>query len=435
MASYANNIIKSITPVQDETGVSLDASVVILFSETMDPKSLSLESIFLSRGSKVVPSIYTVGNINKELTIQPKVLLEGDQTYTVTVLSKESGPKTAFGNLSSRNYIFHFTTEEEKLPDLPEEPAIEQPPLDEPIETVNPPDESLETWEDPSFLSLELVDSYPNEGNLVSELDSIVLFFDQVVDATEVSSFVYLREKAISSLLSKLNNTNKIPCSISPSSENQTVVLNPVSPVRKGISYELVLEKEISAKNNPALTLGNEKVISFQMQWELFYSTVEAVKLLLGVFKDIYTDAEIATMIHQESLATYQMMSMKDDFDPLLWDKKAPYAASQYVLYRTAYQAILGQVIETSSGMKQSIKLADLSVGESSSVSSQITDLMGLFQAEMDKWWKLLNGLEEDVDGTYRPKLSKTTGSATRGSTDYPYPDWMKRVPYKDLGG
>lgn len=428
MASYVTTLINDINPDNNQTGVSLDTAITISFAEAMDINSLTKETILFTKGSRSISADYIIGNVNKELKIIPHLPLIADQTYRIEVLSKEHGPKTLFGNLTSRSYTFYFTTKEEdkpEEPDVPEDPGFPEEP---PIEPETP-------WEDPLFHSLELIDSYPKEGDLVSDLSSVVLSFDQEVDPEETAPFVYLREKAISPLLSKLNNANKLLFSANEESNKETVVLNVLGEVKQGTAYELVLKDGISAALNPELALSKEHVIPFQLQWELFYSSVESVKLLLGVFKDIYTDAEIATMIHQESLATYQMMSMKDDFDPLLWDKKTPYAASQYVLYRTAYQAILGQVIETSSGMKQSIKLADLSVGESSSVSSQITDLMGLFQAEMDKWWKLLNGLEEDVDGTYRPKLSKTTGSATRGSTDYPYPDWMKRVPYKDLGG
>ena len=429
MANYVNNIVYSIVPSQNQIDVPVTSPVVLVFNENMNAKTLNKDTISLTRGATVVDATYSYNGIKKELTITPKEKLVSDQTYKVTILTGEAGPQTALGNLSSRSYLFYFTTElivpEPEIPkDSEENPKDDVPDVDNfPIE------------EDTLFSVVSIADSYPKEGDLVGNLPAVILSFDKDVYLEGIADKIYLREKAISPLLSRLNQTNRINFLLNAESDARTISLSPLSVLKKGMAYELVVESSVRDALNPLVTLGMDVVISFQTQWEIFYSSVPAVKLVLGLFREAYTDAEIAAMIYQESLAIYQLMSMKPDFDPLLWAAGAPYAATQYVLYRTAYQAILGQVIENSSGMKKSIKLGDLSVAESSSVSSEITDLIGLFEDEMKKWWNLLNGIEETEDGVALPKLSKKLGSATRGITDNPYPEFVTRVPFTDLGG
>lgn len=430
MANYVNNIVYSIAPSQNQIDVPVTSPVVLIFTESMNAQTLNKDTISLTRGATVVDATYSYNGIKKELTITPATALLGDHTYKVTVLTGEAGPKTAFGNLSSKSYLFYFTTEV-----VVPEPVIEptEPPINE--EPVDVPVDNLPIEEDTLFSVVSIADSYPKEGDLVGNLPAVVLSFDRDVYLEGIADKIYLREKAISPLLSRLNQTNRINFLLNTESDARTISLSPLSVLKKGMAYELVIESSVRDALNPLVTLGMDVVISFQTQWEIFYSSVPAVELVLGLFREAYTDAEIAAMIYQESLAIYQLMSMKPDFDPLLWAAGAPYAATQYVLYRTAYQAILGQVIENSSGMKKSIKLGDLSVAESSSVSSEITDLIGLFEAEMKKWWNLLNGIEETEDGVALPKLSKKLGSATRGITDNPYPEFVTRVPFTDLGG
>ena len=95
---------------------------------------------------------------------------------------------------------------------------------------------------------------------------------------------------------------------------------------------------------------------------------------------------------------------------------------------------MLNQSLESSSGIKKNFQLGDLQVSEASTVSSEIANLLGLFEKEMNKWWNLLTG-EEEYDGIYKPNLSKTLGSATRAETDYSYPTFLTRAGFNELGG
>lgn len=445
-------ILSSISPAYNAKNVPISTNIVLLFKESMKSSSLNENTIFLSKGSYRVPLDFKYEGYSKKLTITPLVPLDGDSIYGLTILSKEEGPITSFGSGSDREYNVYFTTEavsepveppkepdEEEpgeSPEESEEPVIEEKtPSEVPAPTPEPQVPTPET-EQPFIGNLALVDSYPKADSLVKDLKEIVLLFNTKVNVESLSENIFLQEKALSPLLRKLSEQTRVGFQIDATG-GETVVLNLSSDLAAGKEYELILNKDISAESDDSLTLGFDQSLVFRTQWELFFTTVESVKLVLGAFKEAYTDNELAEMIYQQSLGTYQVMSMKPDFDAVLWTGVYPYAASQYVLYRTAYQAMLGQIIESSSGMKQSISLADLSVSDSSSVSSDIVDLMSLFQEEMDKWWKMLNGVEEieEIDGVYMPRLNKNTSTAVRGGNESPYPNFLTRASFNDLGG
>lgn len=425
MASITN-LIYSINPAHNQTEVLLNEAIVIRFNENMNPATLNANTILVTSGGVLVPATYTYQAITKDLTIQPTSILKGSTTYAVKVLSLAEGPVTVFGDVSSREYIFYYTTTTTAEAPVGEESAPDTTP-----DTIYPVADSF-------FGNLSVWASYPESGDLVDELQDIVVTFSTEINTEALATQVFLQEQAISPLLRRLKENTRIPLVVdSEASNGQTIIFVPASALTPGVAYELILKAGIASATDPALTLGADQTIPFQTQWELFYASVDSVKLTLGLFREAYTDAEIATMIHQQSLGTYQLVSMLEGFDPTLWEGTAPYAASQYVLYRTAYQSMLGQVIESSSGMHKSIQLGDLRVSDSSSVSAEITDLMGLFQKEMDKWWDVLTGGEDVVtdDGMYRPVLSSRLGSATKGETIAPYPGFLSRSSYAELGG
>lgn len=422
MASVTN-LIYSINPAHNQTEVLLDTAIVIRFNENMNPATLNANTILVTSGGVVVPATYTYQAITKDLTIQPTSLLNASTTYAVKVLSLAEGPVTVFGDVSSREYIFYYTT---TVAPVGEESAPDTVP-----DVIVPVTDNF-------FGNVSVWASYPESGDLVDDLEDLVVTFSTEINTETLATQVFLQEQAISPLLRRLKESTRIALTIdSEASNGQTIIFVPASELAPGVAYELILKAGIASATDPTLTLGADQTIPFQTQWELFYTSVDSVKLTLGLFREAYTDAEIATMIHQQSLGTYQLVSMLTGFDPTLWEGTAPYAASQYVLYRTAYQSMLGQVIESSSGMHKSIQLGDLRVSDSSSVSAEITDLMGLFQKEMDKWWDVLTGGEDIAvdDGMYRPVLSSRLGTATKGETIAPYPGFLSRSSYAELGG
>lgn len=439
-------LLSRVSPAFNQKNVPVNTSIVITFNEAMNQDSLNDNTIQLTEGNQSIPVSFTYNGFKKELSITPLEPLEGSTTYCLTIQLGDEGPQTVLGSGSNSEHNVYFTTEAveaETTPPENVEEVIEEEPTEEIEEPTEPPvePEPIEEPEQPSpspFVpNLTLIDSYPQPGSLVKDLTQVVLAFNQPVDKTTALGYISLQEQALSPLLRHLAAENQISLSLQPSENESVLSLAVGTPLLEGKKYELLLSKELSSIGGDS-QLGFDQSIAFQTQWALFFTTVEDVKLLLGAFKDPYNDAEIASMIHQQSSGVYQMMAMQDDFDPTAWETEVPYAASQYVLYRTAYQAMLGQTIENSAGMKQSISLADLSVSESSTVSDEIINLMKLFQDEINRWWKALNGVEEsieDVDGMYMPRLNSRVTTATRGGDTSPYPDFLTRAGFTDLGG
>lgn len=413
------NLIKSVLPAQNSLSVLTTIKPSLFFVASMQKNTLTAQTIlFYKVNGSVVPATYRYDSLNQVLEIQPTVPLDGNTQYQVRILSGEQGPRTTLKETSSREYVFSFTTEVT---------AVVEPPPEEP--TVPPTEPTPEEILLPPFL---LLDSYPSNESLVALPEKLFFRFNEPVDTTTANA-VSLGEKGLSKLFSFFSQEEIALTLDSENTKDGYLVYTIATPLASGKQYEITIDSGLKALSGKVFSA--EQKLTFQTLWEKFYSSVEAVRLLLGLFSEEYTDQQLAELIQQQSIGVYQLASMRDDFVEADWTNGAPYAASQYVLYRTAYSVMLSQTLETSSGMKKSFQLGDLSVSESSTVSSEISDLLALFEREMDKWWKALTGEEEVVAGDYRPTLSKRLGSATKAETDYSYPSFLTRASMNDLGG
>ena len=413
------NLIKSVLPAQNSLSVLTTIKPSLFFVTTMQADTLTAQTIlFYKVNGSVVPATYRYDSLNQVLEIQPTVPLDGNTQYQVRILSGEQGPRTILRETSSREYVFSFTTEVT---------AVVEPPPEEP--TVPPTEPTPEEILLPPFI---LLDSYPSNESLVALPEKLFFRFNEPVDTTTAEA-VSLREKGLSKLFSFFSQEEIALTLDNENTKDGYLVYTIATPLASGKQYEITIDSGLKALSGKVFSA--EQTLTFQTLWEKFYSSVEDVRLLLGLFSEEYTDQQLAELIQQQSIGVYQLVSMRDDFVEADWTNGAPYAASQYVLYRTAYSVMLSQTLETSSGMKKSFQLGDLSVSESSTVSSEISDLLALFEREMDKWWKALTGEEEVVAGDYRPTLSKRLGSATKAETDYSYPSFLTRASMNDLGG
>ena len=418
MASICN-LIKGVLPAQNSLSVLTTIKPSLFFVASMQKNTLTAKTIlFYKVNGSVVPATYEYDKINQVLEIQPTVALDGNTQYQVRILSGEQGPRTILKETSSREYVFSFTTEVT---------AVVEPPPEEP--TVPPTEPAPEETLLPPFL---LLDSYPSNESLVALPEKLFFRFNEPVDITTADA-VSLGEKGLSKLFSFFSQEEIALTLDNENTKDGYLVYTIGTPLASGKQYEITIDSGLKALSGKVFSA--EQTLTFQTLWEKFYCSVEAVRLLLGLFSEEYTDQQLAELIQQQSIGVYQLASMRDDFVEADWTNGAPYAASQYVLYRTAYSVMLSQTLETSSGMKKSFQLGDLSVSESSTVSSEISDLLALFEREMDKWWKALTGEEEVVAGDYRPTLSKRLGSATKAETDYSYPSFLTRASMNDLGG
>ena len=413
------NFITAVSPVHNAANVAVATIPSVTFTAAMEAASLNAKTIFLEKANgPVVPVTYQYDFLNQRVSLSPASPFKGDTQYVLRILSGELGPKTITGDTSVREYAFVFTTEVAVVVEPPIEPPVEEPVPEEPVVPVK------------TVFFLE--ESYPKEGDLAETLDKVFLRFSEPIDLLTVVENISLKKDTGSNLLSLFQSAETNSLSVdTEKSVNGYLVLTVSPALAAGTAYILELKTGLASTLNSKLQTAVS--IHFQTRWSQFFTTVRAVRLLMGRFADAYTDSELAEMIYQQSTEIYQLMSMQTGFDETAW-APAPYAATQYVLYRSAYNAMLNQSLESSSGIKKNFQLGDLQVSEASTVSSEIANLLGLFEKEMNKWWNLLTG-EEEYDGIYKPNLSKTLGSATKAGTDYSYPTFLTRAGFNELGG
>lgn len=413
------NFITAVSPVHNAANVTVATIPSVTFTAAMEAASLNAQTIFLEKANgPVVPVTYQYDFLNQRVSLSPASPFEGDTQYVLRILSGELGPKTITGDTSSREYAFNFTTEVAVVVEPPIESPVEEPIPEEPVVPIE------------TVFFLE--ESYPKEGDLAETLDKVFLRFSEPIDLLTVVENISLKKDTGSNLLSLFQSAETNSLSVdTEKSVNGYLVLTVSPALAAGTAYILELKTGLASTLNSKLQTAVS--IHFQTRWSQFFTTVRAVRLLMGRFADAYTDSELAEMIYQQSTEIYQLMSMQMGFDETAW-APAPYAATQYVLYRSAYNAMLNQSLESSSGIKKNFQLGDLQVSEASTVSSEIANLLGLFEKEMNKWWNLLTG-EEEYDGIYKPNLSKTLGSATKAETDYSYPTFLTRAGFNELGG
>ena len=412
--------ITAVSPLHNAANVAVATIPSVTFTAPMEAASLNAQTIFLEKANGPdVPVTYHYDFLNQRVSLSPASPFEVDTQYLLRILSGELGPKTIMRETSAREYAFIFTTEAAA--------AVVEPPIEPPVEEPVP-EEPVVPVETVFFLE----ESYPKEGDLAETLDKVFLRFSEPIDLLTVVENVSLKKDTGSNLLSLFQSAETNSLSVdTEKSVNGYLVLTVSPALAAGTAYILELKTGLSSTLNSKLQAAVS--IHFQTRWSQFFTTVRAVRLLMGRFADAYTDSELAEMIYQQSTEIYQLMSMQTDFDETAW-APAPYAATQYVLYRSAYNAMLNQSLESSSGIKKNFQLGDLQVSEASTVSSEIANLLGLFEKEMNKWWNLLTG-EEEYDGIYKPNLSKTLGSATKAETNYSYPTFLTRAGFNELGG
>jgi len=104
--------VSSHTPTVNATGVPVNTSISIVFSEAMDPATINATNITVSGG--VMASSVSYSGVTAVFT--PSADLANSTTYVVVVNSGGSGVKDATNIPMAANYIFSFTTA--SAPDL-----------------------------------------------------------------------------------------------------------------------------------------------------------------------------------------------------------------------------------------------------------------------------------------------------------------------------
>src|SRR5205823_5822885 len=107
-AAILNTMAPTVTstdPANGATGVALNKKIVAIFSEAMDPLTVTTVTFILQRGA--VPVTGTVTYIGFAATFSPLLNLATSTRYTATITT---GAKDLAGNAMAFSYVWTFTT-------------------------------------------------------------------------------------------------------------------------------------------------------------------------------------------------------------------------------------------------------------------------------------------------------------------------------------
>jgi hypothetical protein len=104
--------ILSISPVRNATEVAIDATIRVVFSEPLDPASVSASTFQLRNAAEVsVPATITYDGDNNTAILTPNATLAQSKTYTVTLSGGgDTGIMAASGKLLAADFIWTITT-------------------------------------------------------------------------------------------------------------------------------------------------------------------------------------------------------------------------------------------------------------------------------------------------------------------------------------
>lgn len=98
------------TPGPKTTGVSVDSSVTVAFSEPLDPASVSGLSMYLLDGSKRVPAVVSLSDDATQMVLDPSAPLRSGFEYVVNVVGGEGAVTDVAGNPLAERARWTFTT-------------------------------------------------------------------------------------------------------------------------------------------------------------------------------------------------------------------------------------------------------------------------------------------------------------------------------------
>jgi hypothetical protein len=103
--------VSPVSPLNNETGVSVGVSVSGLFSEAVNASTINVSTVQLKDASNTIISGSVIYNpSNKTVTFSPSTILLYSTVYTVTIKGGVSGVKDVAGNAMVNNFSWSFTT-------------------------------------------------------------------------------------------------------------------------------------------------------------------------------------------------------------------------------------------------------------------------------------------------------------------------------------
>src|SRR5262245_23605719 len=108
LAGCEDLAVVSTSPQSEETGVALDARVVVNFNQAIDPATVTSSSVLLQFGGFSVSGTRTVSDDAATVTFTPDTLLQAGTRYTATVTT---GVTDSAGIALGADDAWSFTTQ------------------------------------------------------------------------------------------------------------------------------------------------------------------------------------------------------------------------------------------------------------------------------------------------------------------------------------
>jgi hypothetical protein len=113
--------VASFSPADRATGIVLNTTVSAIFSEAMDPSTLTTSTFTLTRQGSSTPVTAQVSydGTNKKATLDPSSDLEANTLYTATIKGGTNGIRDAVGNPLAADKVWSFSTVDTIAPTAP----------------------------------------------------------------------------------------------------------------------------------------------------------------------------------------------------------------------------------------------------------------------------------------------------------------------------
>ena len=283
----------------------------------------------------------------------------------------------------------------------------------------------------PGFV-FEVVETYPKRDAVDITPEKIYILFSDNVDETTIhENTVYIVKGGKENLsyfdfLTDYSPSKKVNATIDPitSPTNMVSITPATGALEDDAEYTVVIRETVKDKNGSAL--GAAYYWSFMTKFTRLYGDPEMIRSDIGSFVINLSDKMIYKRLRDISQYAYDVVSQRDDFNASDYENgKAPYYVHKYVSYQAAYDLILNGYLQQSSGMGSSVSLGDLTVDKKSG-EVNITSILEELKRRMKPWEDLLHGHHNR--GYAKPTI------AVKGETGAPYPEFLTRTEFQELG-
>lgn len=370
--------VLDVYPRKDEVDI-MPENIIVVFDTEVDQETLTEESIYI---------------IKKED--------KANLTLIDFMTAYSPANRVPLGKVLEEEPV-----EEEPIDETPEEPVVEEP-------TEEIPTDGEEITVD-AFADDEDIVTNPAETPEEAE--------DPATEPEEPISGEEPVEEPEEPVEEPEEELVVLPTGITLTAPN---VLTLEAELENDAEYTVIIRD--SVKNTNGGSLGGTYHWSFVTKYSRLYGDAKKVRQEIGSLSDNITDKVLYRFMSDSTEYVYQLLQNMSTFDANLYEEgAAPYEVHEYVRLRTAYNLLLNsQLFASADGITTDISLGDLKVVKEAGGAMETTRMA----ADLKNRMKVMMDL---MQGHHNRGYAKPI-SVSRGENIEPYPDFLTRAEYKDLG-